>query len=418
MFSKLLERLIYNRLTSFLKRCNILYEKQFGFRKKHSTSHATAYLSSEILKTLDKSEKAIGVFMDLSKAFDTINIEILVEKLNHYGIRGIANNWFKSYLTGRSQFVSIHSYRSENVCRILHGVPQGSILGPLLFSLYINDFWKCLKFGEAIMFADDTTIVFKGRSMDILRPKVNADLASAADWLAENKLSLNVKKTKCMIFEMSRSKKSENIICINDKCIEEVKSKKFLGVIFDEKLTWKEHIKYIISKLNSCLCATRRARAFLNQSSLFNIYHSLMQSRIDYCCSTWAAWEPRGNKVILQRLQAVCNKFFRLIFKLDRTDSVRSLLKANNVLNVFQNYNFNINKVMHKAIHDELPIPLKRSLTIDNEFFFFKACRIKQTEKSMYYAGPKLWNNLPGELVEEPSFTKFKTDLKKFILHR
>ena len=119
MFSKILERLIYTRLSNFLKECNTLYEKHFGFRMKHSTSHATSYLSSQLYTTLDKSEKAVCVFMDLSKAFDTLNLDILAHKLNHYGIRGITNKWFVSYLTERQQFVEINSHRSTNICDIM-----------------------------------------------------------------------------------------------------------------------------------------------------------------------------------------------------------------------------------------------------------------------------------------------------------
>ena len=173
------------------------------------------------------------------------------------------------------------------MCDILHGVPQGSILGPLLFSLYINDFRKCLSFSEAIMFADDTTLLFKEKSMDSLKLKVNSELSSAAEWLAENKLSLNVKKTKFMCFDTSRSTSSNFDISISNEKLEQVKSQKFLGVIFDDKLMWKDHINMIISRLNSCLGASRRARPYLNKASLMTIYHSLMQSHVNYCVTPW-----------------------------------------------------------------------------------------------------------------------------------
>ena len=422
VFSKILERLIYTRLSNFLKECNILYEKQFGFRMKHSTSHATSYLSSKLYSTLDKSEKAVCVFMDLSKAFDTLNLKILTQKLSHYGIRGIANKWFTSYLENRSQFVEINSHRSANTCDIVHGVPQGSILGPLLFNLYINDFWNCLSFGEAIMFADDTTLVFKNRNKTYLEAMVNEDLSAAADWLAENKLSLNIKKTKFMYFDLSRSKSRMPKLCIGKKNIRAVKTKKFLGVLFDDKLSWKEHILSIISKLNSCLGATKRARSYLNKSSLFTIYYSLMQSRTQYCCETWGAWEPRGNQVILQRLQAICNKFFRAIYNLDRMDSVRSILKNDHVLNISQLYDFNVAKLMHKAKHNELPSPLQNIFETDpdlnNYFFQTRRCRLKQTEKSIYETGPRIWNNLPNSCIQETSFKPFKTKVKQYILNK
>ena len=130
----------------------------------------------------------------------------------------------------------------------------------------------------------------------------------------------------------------------------------------------KDHINLIISKLNSCLGASRRARSYLNKKSLISIYHSLMLSHANYCLTTWGAWEPRGNKALLQKLQAVCNKFFRLIFHLERTCSVRSILKSHNILNVFQNYDFQIGTTMHKAVNDELPESLRKIMTIDNDF--------------------------------------------------
>ena len=142
-----------------------------------------------------------------------------------------------------------------------------------------------------------------------------------------------------------------------------------------------------------------------------------MQSRINYCCSTWAAWKPRGNQKILQRLQAVCNKFFRLIFNLDQRDSVRTILKSNNILNIYQNYNFNVSLMMHKAVNGDLPIPLRNLLTIENSYFFFKNSRIKQTQKSMSYSGPMIWNEIPNQLVEESDFKKFKSDLKQKLLN-
>ena len=145
-----------------------------------------------------------------------------------------------------------------------------------------------------------------------------------------------------------------------------------------------------------------------------------MLSRANYCCTTWAAWEPRGNKVILKRLQAVCNKFFRLIFNLDHTDSVKQLLKSHNILDIFQNYDFQVGQVMHKAIHGELPLPLEHILSMHNTFFYFTQCRIKQTQKSIAYAGPNVWNSLRLNIqdIQESDFNKFKVALKQYILNR
>ncbi len=197
------------------------------------------------------------------------------------------------------------------------------------------------------MFADDTTLIFKGKNVESLKDQINQDLSSAADWLAENKLSLNVKKTNYMFFDLSRKPSNIDNILIKNEPLERVKNQKFLGVIFDEKMSWKDHIISIISKLNSCLGATRKARSFLSKNALLTVFHSLMQSQVNYCIETWGSWEPRGNKTILQRMQAVPNKYFRLLYNLDRTESVRHLLQSHNILNIRQNYDFRVCSLMH-----------------------------------------------------------------------
>ena len=179
-------------------------------------------------------------------------------------------------------------------------------------------------------------------------------------------------------------------------------------------MSWKDHLISIISKLNSCLGATRKARSFLSKNALLTVFHSLMQSQVNYCIETWGSWEPRGNKTILQRMQAVPNKYFRLLYNLDRTESVRHLSKSHNILNVNirQNYDFRVCSLMHKAVNGVLPTCLSDVLTTSNEFFFFKSPRLKQTEKSVMFAAPKLWNSLPTELITEPNFNRFKINLK------
>ena len=270
------------------------------------------------------------------------------------------------------------------------------------------------------MFADDTTLVFRNKDKIYLEAMVNEDLSSAADWLAENKLSLNIIKTNFMHFDLSRSNTGSPKLFIGSKPILNVKSQKFLGVIFDDKLSWKEHILSIISKLNSCLGATRRARPYLNTHSLFTIYYSLMQSHTQYCCETWGSWESRGNKVILQRLQAVCNKFFRLIYNLDSRDSVRGLIRENNVMNVNQLYNHSLGKTMHRAKQNTLPVPLQSLFQIcptNSNLFLVKSSRIKRTQKSITQAGPKVWNCLPNALLVETEYKKFLSSMKRHVIN-
>lgn len=143
-----------------------------------------------------------------------------------------------------------------------------------------------------------------------------------------------------------------------------------------------------------------------------------MLSHSNYCIETWGSWEPRGNKVLLQRLQAVLNKFFRLIYHMDRDESVRQVLKSHNIFNIYQSYDFCVSQTIYKAINNDLPNPLQRVLTTSNPFFFFKVPRLKQTEKSISFSGPKLWNKLPLELITESNFGVFKRELKMHIMNQ
>ena len=167
--------MFYNCLYSFLEKSNAINEHQFGFRKEHSTSHLTSLLTANISTSFENKMNTLGIFLDLSKAFDTINHEILLNKLHHYGIRGTVYNWFKSYLIGRSQQVDYNSHIS-NIRTISSSVPQGSILGPLLFNIYVNDFPNCLKFNNNLSFVDDTTVILSAKNSNLLVQKGNKEL--------------------------------------------------------------------------------------------------------------------------------------------------------------------------------------------------------------------------------------------------
>ena len=197
---KLLEKIIHERTYSFLEKFNCFYKYQYGFRKGHSTNHALIEITEKIRKALDSRKFACGIFVDLQKAFDTVNHEILLEKLEHYGIRNISNSWFRSYLNNRKQLVSLNGVESETKT-IKHGVPQGSVLGPLLFVIYINDLHNAIIHSQSYHFADDTHLLNINNSPKKVQKQLNIDLKLLCNWLLANKISLNSKKTEIIIFQ-------------------------------------------------------------------------------------------------------------------------------------------------------------------------------------------------------------------------
>ena len=193
-FSKIFEKIVYKYVVDFLDDNNILYQYQFGFRKHHSTSHAIITLVERVTKALDTGKYIVGIFFDLKKAFDTVDHSILLQKLEKYGIMGNMHKWFKSYMSFRVQFVEYNNCHSDNK-QITHGVPQGSILEPLLFILYINDFSKASDLLFSILFADDTSVFIEGTAYSGIMKYMNTELEKVDKWLKSNKLSVNIKNS-------------------------------------------------------------------------------------------------------------------------------------------------------------------------------------------------------------------------------
>ena len=258
-FSNIYEKVMANFLTNFLDANDLLYNSQFGFRHNHSTSHAIITLIEKISRALDTGKIVCGIFIDFRKAFDVIPHKTLLKKLYAYGIRGEIYNWFKSYLSDRSQFVQYQNSKSGTK-PITHGVPQGSILGPLLFILYINDFSNASELLFSILFADNTSVFIEGYEYDKLIEILNKEMKKIDTWLECNGLVINTDKTHYMVFHRAKFKSTNKDIYIRDIKIKRVTSVKFLGLIIDDQLKWLEHIQYIknkVSKSIGILCKVR-----------------------------------------------------------------------------------------------------------------------------------------------------------------
>ena len=250
VFSKIFEIIMKNFLMNYLNSQRILNNRQFGFRPGLNTFDAINVFTSDLHDALNKHKSIISIFIDFSKAFDTVDPNILIDKLRHYGIRGCVENWFNSYLTGRSHCTAYNNSKSST--KPIHlGVPQGSILGPILFLIYINDISNASTAFNTIQFADDSTLYMIGENPTDLIYRANLELSAFSEWCLANRLTINTDKTFYMLFTNTTTKYQPlPRLTILDKDITQVSKTKFLGVTFDNNLTFKYHISNLCLKLS------------------------------------------------------------------------------------------------------------------------------------------------------------------------
>ena len=292
--SKILEKIAHKQLFAYLTQHKLLYNHQYGFREGHSTELAVLEFIDRIYGHLDNNKTPISVFIDLSKAFDTIDHNILCHKLHFYGILNTELKWFKSYLTNRKQYVDL-SGSISNMENISTGVPQGSILGPLLFTIYMNDIANASNF-HSILYADDTTLINPitycptHDNTNDTATQINLELDKICDWLAVNKLSLNAKKTKYMTFNWPQNKKAALFrpsLVIQGQQIEKVANFKFLGITLDTNLNWHSHVMELGNKLSRTNGVLSRLKNFIPASVLITIYNALFLSHLNYGITCW-----------------------------------------------------------------------------------------------------------------------------------
>ena len=425
--SKILEKSVYTQLVQFLDENNILFEFQSGFRSKFSTDTCLIHLFDYIKSNTSKGLFTGMLLLDLQKAFDTVDHEILCKKLEAIGVLSV--DWFKSYLIDRKQFVQVNGVLSDPGV-VTCGVPQGSILGPLLFLIYVNDMSISVdRDCKLVLYADDSAIFFTHKDPQIISEKLGSVLKHCSDWLVDNKLSLHLGKTECILFGPRRKLKGiqDFSVTCNGHHIKSTNTVKYLGVIIDNNLSGDFIVDSIVKKVNNRLRFLYRQANFLDVKCKLSLCSALISCHIDYACSSWYSGLTKG---LQQKLQVCQNKVVRFILNLPPMYSVNySVLSSLNLLNVEDRVKqLRLNHVFN-IFHAKAPsylcdkfvlrsnVSVHRTRSCSN--FAFIVPKIKSCESgSFFYNGVKNWNELPRNIKECKTKDVFKSLVKQHLLNQ
>lgn len=359
-FSKIIEKLLNNRLISYLNKHDILSNSQYGFRRGRSTQDAVKALTNEIITNVDKGNKCLTVFLDLKKAFDTVSVPILLHRLETIGIRGVALSLFKSYLCDRIQQVKIGNLISDEE-NITYGVPQGSVLGPTLFLIYINELCNIRSSGGRIFsYADDTAVVFTGTSWNTLKVTAELGLKEIASWLNANLLTLNINKTNFICFTPNQRTQPgadfgivihgcANLLQIsNCNCqnIQQVSSTRYLGITVDQRLSWHPHIEIIMTRVRKLIWIFKALRHIMPAQILNKIYVALAQSVITYCIPIWGG----ATKIKFLDVERAQRSLIKVMYFKPYKYSTDNLYRISGLLTVRKLYLLNIILDLHKTL--------------------------------------------------------------------
>ena len=412
---KLIEKVVHSKIVYFLEANGILTDKQNGFRKGFSTSSAVADLTDDFFSAINDSELSLAVFVDLRKAFDTVCHDILCKKLKKYGIRGKVLEWCRNYLTNRRQCTLANGTRS-NCEKLSCGVPQGSVLGPLFFIVYVNDLEPAFRNVNTQLYADDTVLYASGADMASLVKCMQTALYRLQTWCNSNKLTLNPSKTKMMIFGTRPAlKKVGNIsLVMGGRKIQKVPTFKYLGFTLDSSLSFSSHITDVIKKVIHKRLLLSKIRPFLTEGVALSIYKMMILPYFDYCDIVYQGACVRELDK-LQRLQNKCLKTCLNLHRLVDTDLVHSRAKCSQLTPRRETHlcTFRYGRQVKDHLMDQREI----STRLHDANVFKVPFPNKETfKRSVLYAGAKMWNDLPTETRQIRDLFTFKTLQKRKLL--
>ena len=425
VISRLFEKLVFDQLYQYMKENGLFSPDQSGFLRLHSTLTCLLKNTDDWYNGLDLGRLVGLVFIDLKKAFDTVDHDILCEKLQIYGVQQRELFWFRSYLSNRKQFCRVNGVALD-IQDVEVGVPQGSCLGPLLFLIYINDLPLAVQGSTVSMYADDTSLCHQALNMTQLNGAINNDLKQLDAWLQGNKLSLNVTKTHSMLITTKQKRNilkstDQNLeLSIRGKELDIVQKTKYLGVQIDCSLDWKEQIKAVSAKVSRAIGFLKHAKKFLPRVTLENLYTGIVEPHFRYCCSVWGCCDSRE----IKQLQKLQNRAARIVTNSSFDTPSRPLIERLGWRAIEQLISIESKTVVFKSRIELAPQYLS-SLFKRNSQCSTRCLRNTETDlrvpkktsangqKCFSFRGAKLWNSLSAESKQASSLNNFKKSVQR-----
>ena len=413
---KILEALVHDQLYTYIENNNLLNNRQYGFRKNKSTSMALATLLDDLALNLNDNDPPTAVFIDLKKAFDTLNHEILLNKLTSHGIVGKPLLWIKDYLTNRQQCVLANGTKSDTA-PITTGVPQGSILGPLLFILYINDLPLHLENVCTQLYADDTIIYTANKSQETSHKTIQKALTDLSDWCTTNKLTINIQKTKVLHFRGGRRKQyptqHQTPLLLNNTPLDTVEHYTYLGTTLDHKLSGEQQVKKVTQTANCRLTTLAKIRKNIDTKTTNLLYKTMVLPILEYNSAIYNFTTAQNS----QKLQRIQNRAIRIITKTDKTTSTTELQNKLKLQPLHRRWQNQLLTLMHIRSRNPIHTQTAHRTTRQTSKYNIKIPRPKTQllKNAPCYKGAQIWNALPEahkalELRPFKKYIKHKTE--------
>lgn len=422
--SKIFEKHVNKHLMGYLNKYNLIHECQSGFRQKHSCQTALVKLIDEWMTCIDNGDIVGTLFIDFRKAFDMVDHALLIHKLSHYKLTSTTLDWFTSYLNYRLQTI-VNDQSMSSFSQLQSGVPQGSILGPTLFLLFINDLPLHMNHCSTDLFADHTTFHINGKTISEIEAKLQLDSLEAHAWSKSNKLPINYDKTTSMIIGTKQRLHNNQKLEINlaDNAIVNVNKQKLLGIFIDEHLLWTPHIDYLCSTISSRISLLKQLAKYVPIKVQKTYYQGYILPLLDYGSNTWGT----TYKINIDRLNKLQKRAARIILKADYTTPSTDMFKELDWMSVSSRCNYNKAVLTYKALNkltppyiSDLLKPVSETSTrqlrsSENGSLAVPRSRTALYDKSFTYSASKLWNALPCAIKSAPSLSSFKRSVKEYF---